>query len=183
MSQSFIKILEDKIRQELRKELEFEGKFKTQHSPRSDSDQMISDRKFHVEIETWLVPKMKKAFRFAGHGVERFYPSKENRSMSQNTPSVSSPSPEYRFTPKDAQEIFAVELLERASGETLPSSFTSRELKSVWKKAVFARHPDRHFSQGFEIQEKMKAEFQDLLSAHAQLQSAFTRAQRAQSSL
>lgn len=162
-TKSFIEVLEDEIRADLRRELESElaqrktaEHFKASHAAGQFELWMAS----HVGPVTFKTKKTYPA------GASKKQP--KAASLDDETKAFQKPlsSSEPRFQAQTTAEHIAVELLSRSAGQTLGALFTEAELKSVWRKAAMKTHPDRFSQADLLEQTRATAHFRELASAY-----------------
>jgi hypothetical protein len=178
-AKSFIEILEQEIRKDLREEIENQVRKEMQAGKRQTP---------HVSEswETWLVSNVEKAFFSRSQEARRVYSgaTKTPRSPKESKSKVdpidaqsdiqSDEHLEVRRSASHFEEACALEILRRNSGVVIPDAFTRAELKGAWRKAALKSHPDR-FSQADQgAQAHAAALFRELAHAYELLENLFS---------
>jgi hypothetical protein len=170
-AKSFIEILEQEIRKDLREEIENQVRKEMQAGKRQTP---------HVSEswETWLVSNVEKAFFSRSQEARRVYSgaTPPPRSAKKPKPKVDDLNlrPDEHRTAVRFEEACAVELLCRHSGITIPEAFTRAELKSAWRKAALKSHPDRFSQADQAAQAHAAALFRELAHAYELLENLFS---------
>lgn len=175
-TKSFIEVLEEQIRLDLRKEIEAEVRAElsrnTEAAPLKAKPISGAER-----IETWLSARLQQ---FSFHPRATGYPKKPSPAkephVRQAPPSKMDRVIEKEVIRKRAESfetICAMELLKRHSGGKLPESFSESELKSAWRHAALKTHPDRHIGEDHVIQARASALFRELQLAYTILSELF----------
>lgn len=184
-AKSFIEMLEDEIRQDLRSEIEAEvlarfGRLDQDSTAKAPSAASSAAGR----LETWLASNMGRTTFARPQAAARSYNVKPGASASTTAPgaapSQSAARPQLestqaasqttksaaKFQATTAEQLIAVELLARHSGKALDATFTEDELKSVWRKAALKTHPDRFAGEDQIKQLRMATLFRELSSAY-----------------
>ncbi len=145
---SFIEILEDEIREDLKREMREELEF---------ARRPVNPQAIHAagRLETWLASHVgpvtfKAARKPYGEPPKRQSP----------------PPPPPTRAPETTEEMVAVALLSRHAGHALSERFTEAELKTVWRKAALKTHPDRFTGADSVTLMRATALFRELASAY-----------------
>jgi hypothetical protein len=158
-TKSFIEVLEDEIRTDLRKEIEAE--MTGRNGERAPSAAVHAAGR----LETWLAshvgPVTFKTAKKNAYGA----PKARAKAPVAAIHAISASSPRV-FTATTPAELFALELLNRQSPIALNISFTEDELKSVWRKAALKTHPDRFAAADQITQTRMTVLFRELATAY-----------------
>lgn len=174
-AKSFIEILEDQIRSDLRKEIEAE--VRAELAKEKDKDPINETAPDPTEnLAARLSTQMKRfTFKVRNAGA---YPRSRQKQAARTTPpaqkiSLNQPRPEKRVRAQTLEALCAFELLRRHSGGSLPENFTEAELKSAWRHAALKTHPDRHLGADASAQAETAALFRELQSAYSILSALF----------
>ena len=187
-AKSFIEVLEEQIRTDLRREIEAEVRSEIQKERRQQTSgaTKTQDRAaFHSEPimpTEWLLHSLGKTFfgssTTAQKTYQKAYQAKATTQAAQQASQTKSPSPAQpqepqRYSPTTLEEICALELIRRTSGVSIADPYTESELKAAWRKAARKTHPDL-FAQGDQVtQMRMSVLFRELAEAFEHLMAAF----------
>lgn len=194
-AKSFIEILEDEIRQDLRSEIEAEVEARygvnstggAGSAQKGNGAEQAPSAAVHAagRLETWLASHVGPVtFGRPAKAAQKAYgtPRKSN-SKASATPSPESVPPsniasineakpvasKILFNAETTEELVALEILNRHASMHVASSFTADELKSLWRKSALKSHPDR-FADADEVTKlRMSAVFRELAEAYATL--------------
>lgn len=174
-AKSFMEILEEQIRADLRSEIEAEVRASL---AKSTEPELARPARAFGATETWLAANVAKSF-FAQRGVGRkAYPpppprvreqTQERARTERNRKSSAGP----RRSAKSVEELCALELLNRHSGLSLPLEFDSSQLKGAWRKAALKTHPDRFAETDAVTTAQMNVLFTEITRAFELLESLF----------
>lgn len=178
-SKSFIEVLENEIRADLRKEIEAELmlRYAGVAGPTTNgSTERAPSAAVHAagRLETWLASHVGPITFKTGRG---YGPSPKPRSTTASvtaahtSPSAIKATSSPTFTAKTAAELFALEILNAQSPTALAVTFTETELRAVWRKAALKTHPDRFASADEITQLRMTVLFRELADAYEALLS------------
>jgi hypothetical protein len=153
-SKSFIEILEDEIRHDLKREMREE--LERAQAPRNPQAIHAAGR-----LETWLASHV---------GPITF---KTNRQPYGAPPkrAASLPPPPAVHAAETTEEMLALALLSRHSGRALNAQYTHDELKTVWRKAALKTHPDRFVGSDQVTIMRATCLFRELAAAYELLSS------------
>jgi hypothetical protein len=187
-TKSFIEILEEQIRTDLRREIEAEVRSefeaKTQGSSANSKKGQAGPATENMIPTEWLLHRLGKTFFNASTTAQKTYqrayqakgvtqaaqPAPQAKEAAQTPARSTEPT---RYTPTTLQEICALELIRRTSGVSIGDSYTEMELKTAWRKAARKTHPDL-FAQADQItQMRMSVLFRELAEAFEHLLAAF----------
>jgi hypothetical protein len=185
---SFIEVLENEIRADLRKEIEAELAARYGSAPfttpltAQESVERAPSAAVHAagRLETWLAshvgPITFKTGRSYAPTSAKSRPSPAasatpSKNASQNSVStiVSTSAPV--FTATTSAQLFAIEILNSQSPLALAVTFTEDQLRIVWRKAALKTHPDRFASADEITQLRMTVIFRELADAYETLQT------------
>ncbi|MES2964019.1 MAG: J domain-containing protein [Bdellovibrionota bacterium] len=169
-TKSFIEVLEEQIRTDLRREIEAEVRAEMKKSTNTAQDSSPRIDAMAGSLETWLATHVGRT-SFARKAT---YAKSAARPVArEETPPPVAPAASLRVRAKTVEEICALELLLRHSGSRLGTEFTETELRSVWRRAALKSHPDRFVGQEALVQLQKAALFRELASAYETLGSLF----------
>jgi hypothetical protein len=199
-AKSFIEILEQEIRKDLREEIETQVRKEMQAEKRqaphaysyaSEQDSgHTPESKVAEGLETWLAANVEKIFFPRAQAARHSYKSSAPKSSASKSSAAkpSQPTSSTSMTPdlgtssvqrrsaKTFEAACAFELLKRHSGVGMPEAFSMMELKGAWRKAALKSHPDR-FAQSDQVtQARAAALFRELASAFEILENLFVNA-------
>ncbi len=162
---SFLEVLEDQMREQIRSELmkELEEKFRMTRPTPIDTEAAKAGR-----FETWLASHVGKTVFSTEASAKRAYASQPRAKMKQEPAPTLGEEPRARAL--TMEELIALELLRRHSGVTIPEPFTELQLKGAWRKAALKTHPDRLADADAITQAKAAALFRELAAAYDLLQ-------------
>lgn len=162
---SFIEVLEDKIRADLREEIEAEFQARREEKP-SVNQTAAHPANTKAWTETWLAANSKR-FSFARNG----YRAGRKPQGPGNTAPKKPEAPRRRAETSEA--VGAVAILERQTRQQLPELFSMDDVKSIWRKAALNSHPDRFMQAGPDAEARAAALFRDSQSAYEILVGLF----------
>ncbi|MES2854376.1 MAG: J domain-containing protein [Bdellovibrionota bacterium] len=172
-AKSFIEVLEEQIRNDLRKDIrsEVEAEVRAEFGRKENPARATGPVDMAGRLESLLATRVGKSiFSKAGLGKQAYASKMKTKPSTQEpvqkTTTAAPLSKEPRFTAKTVEQLCAIEMIKRHSVLSLGSTFTVKELKSAWRKAAMATHPDR-FASSDEIT-KMRATvaFRELAEAY-----------------
>jgi hypothetical protein len=174
-TKSFIEVLEEQIRTDLRREIEAEVRAEMKSSASAPTESSPAAEAMAGRFEVWLATHVGRT-SFARKAT---YAKSGTRPMAREA----APAPAAPVAPLEparvrattVEEICALELLLRHSGSRLETEFTEAQLKSVWRRAALKSHPDRFVAQEALVQLQKAALFRELASAYETLERLFVR--------
>ncbi len=169
-AKSFLDILEEQIRAEVRKELEQELDFQTPQAPGSRGTSVetnLTDTQV-LQMDLWLSSHLDHS-RLSGsvRGQSAYRPLKPVQPEGKRQ---AAPERRVSLTP---QHSVALELICRFAEVVTPKSLTFSELKSIWRRAALKTHPDRVSQTDAVTQARATAIFRELSEAHDILSALF----------
>lgn len=182
-SKSFLEILADELRQEVRQELRDEVRQQLEEEARAKSQrdsQAGARRNDSAKVERGLSDQMDIWLRThfdsvnvskAGLGRKAYARPQTARPREE-----SSRNAEARVRIDSADALFALELLRRHGGVDLGHELTLTELKAAWRRAALKTHPDRFAQDDVIAQARAAARFAELSEAYEMLQALFEKA-------
>ena len=179
-AKSFIDILQDQMRADLRKEVEEEvrrelGREGLRHDEGAASRHQAAAKA--GRIETWLTTHLEAAvFQRQSQGRAAYHkagPAKSNSEKPNLKVEKSPEATEIRLHARTLEQLTALELLRRHSGARIPDSFTEQELKGAWRRAALKSHPDRFAQADATTQALASALFRELAEAYDLLARLF----------
>lgn len=178
-SKSFIEVLEEQIRTDLRREVEAEVRAEMEAKAKSSTGPGSRRSAFKAEsLETWLATHVSRSSFAKRAAYAKPSPAETTKASApvenarpDSTEDVTTRVQTARAT--SAEELCALELLVRNSGAKLRPEFTEAELKSVWRRAALKTHPDRFCGEERIIQVQKAALFRELASAYDTLRRLF----------
>lgn len=185
---SFIQLLEDEIRNDLRREIEAE--VMKRYGPglgqdtSTDTSAQAPSQAVHAagRLETWLASNMGRTVFSRAQAGSRSYNVKTANGSAAKATTESAPTQAtsrvqtngtvFRFTATTSEQLVAAQLLARHAQKTLSETFSADELKTVWRKAALQTHPDRFAGEDQITQVRMAAIFRELCDAYELLVTA-----------
>jgi hypothetical protein len=168
-AKSFIEILEDEIRADLKRELRSEIQAELQaeldgHTTRPRARGPQNPHAIHAagRLETWLASHV---------GPITFKTNRKPYGASAGATARTRSAPVIH-TAETTEETLAIELLSRHAGRRLDTRYTADELKSVWRKAALKTHPDRFAGADHATVLRATALFRELAAAYELLSAA-----------
>jgi hypothetical protein len=196
-TKSFIEILEEQIRTDLRREIEAEVRSELQNELRRETLGQEKTQSHSAPCHSepvmpteWLLHSLGKTFfgslATAQKTYQKAYQAKATTQAAHqeihHAPRAKATAPgqlqslnseAQRYSPKTLEEICALELIRRTSSVSIGDSYTEGELKTAWRKAARKTHPDL-FAQADQVtQMRMSVLFRELAEAFEHLQAAF----------
>ncbi len=180
---SFIEVLENEIRADLRKEIEAAVAARYGSTPLATQGSTIErapSAAIHAagRLETWLAShvgpitfKSNKTYAKNAARPATDTAAKTDAASAPASVSVLTKLADRTFTATTAKELVAIEALNRQSPSPLSPTFTEDELKAVWRKAALKTHPDRFASADQITQIRMTVHFRELVAAYEVLLS------------
>lgn len=179
-AKSFIEVLEEQIRLDLRKEIEAEVRAsfakEMANEARGPEPQTTAPSSPKERLDGWLSVHLKR-FSFQHQAASSPYPRRTPPPTPQGSKSPETSPPQQASPPRSQaqtfEELCALELLRRHSGGKLPECFSEAELKSAWRHAALKTHPDRHIGENHSVQAQAAALFRELQLAYTVLSETF----------
>lgn len=157
---SFLDILTEKIRDDLRAEIQAEVEARLSYAANPEPPPAASD------VESWLLTHTGKTF-FARAGAAK----KAYTSAPRTRPAPPPPPPKRERRAARAtttEQIFAFEFLVRHANDKDVdiNAFTESELKALWRQAALNTHPDRNVDSDGQV-------FAEITEAYNSLRTLF----------
>ena len=177
-NKTFISILQDEIRRDVRAEIEAELR-EVGERPDLKLFEKTAERE---RLEIWLATRVARVGGKANKSRDKIHPYSTQNGPPRpfekpfekpfKKPTAKQSPQEPQMTVSTTQQHWAVEILRRNGGE-LCFAFTKQQLKTAWRKAAFNTHPDRFSSADVVTQEAMRSAFEEIVIAYEILECAF----------
>ena len=161
---SFIEVLEDQVRKQLRDQIRREIELEFAQANRTASEIDLQAARAG-RFETWLASNVETTVFANKFSAKRAYGSAPKKTAQQTRPTA------YARTLTLEQSV-SLELLRRHAGVEIGDNFSELELKGAWRKAALKSHPDRVATSDIITQTKAAALFTELTTAYEMLQAA-----------
>jgi hypothetical protein len=167
---SFVEVLEEQIRHDLRSEIEAEVRAEfARNNETTGPVRATGPADLAGRFESLLASRVGRTVFSKVSTARRAYGSPKK---ARPTPAAAPETPrqtaftEPMFTATTVEQLCAIEMIKRHGGTRLGSTFTMKELKTSWRKAALATHPDRFIGADEITRMRAAAMFRELAESY-----------------